>query len=73
MMQHLGFRSLLVLTKIGYDLRDHFADTFDEPVDEAFGSLLDALDQAEAVLTLGADEYQWSSNDASFRYATISN
>ncbi|GJD95025.1 hypothetical protein OCOJLMKI_2234 [Methylobacterium iners] len=69
-MQHFGFRSLLVLTKIGYDLRDQFADTFHEPVEEAFGSLLDALDDAEGVLSLAPSQYEWASDDSSFRYAS---
>lgn len=72
-MQELGFRSLLVLTKIGYNLRDQFADTFQEPADEVFGSLLDALDDATGVLSLAPDEYQWSIDDCSFRYAGSSN
>jgi hypothetical protein len=70
-MQRLGFRSPLVLTKIGYNLRDQLADTFHEPVEEAFGPLLSALDDAEAVLSLATNEYQWSSDDTSFRYARV--
>ncbi|GJD98040.1 hypothetical protein OCOJLMKI_5279 [Methylobacterium iners] len=70
-MQQYGFRSLLVLTKIGYDLRDQFADTFHEPADEVFGSLLNALDNAEGVLSLAPNEYQWLSNDLSFTYVGV--
>lgn len=68
-MQQHGFRSLFVLAKVGYELRGQFADTFNEPVDEVFGSLLDALDDANGVLKLGLNEYGWVSDDCSFQYA----
>ena len=69
-LQRYGFTSLFVLAKIGYELRDQFADTFDEPVEDAFGPLLEALEDAKAVLSLGSDGYQWLSNDHPFQYAT---
>lgn len=72
-MQHNGFRSLFVLAKIGYDLQDHFSDTFGEPVDQVFGSLLNALEDAEGVLSLAPNEYNWVSDDFSFQYAGARN
>lgn len=69
-LQRYGFRSLFVLAKIGYDLRDQFADTFEEPVDQAFGPLLEALEDARNVLSLAPDEYQSVSSDGSFRYGS---
>ena len=69
-MQQYGFTSVLVLAKIGYDLREEFADTFHEPVEDVFGPFLEALEDAKAVLSLGSDEYQWLSNDHPFQYAT---
>ena len=67
-MRQYGFRSLFVLAKIGYNLRDEFADTFDEPPEEVFGSLLEALDDAREVLSLASSEYHWISNDTPFQY-----
>lgn len=69
-MQQYGFRSLLVLSKIGYELREEFADTFDEQIEEAFGPLLDALEGGEQVLSLAPDEYRWDRNDNAFQYAS---
>ncbi|GJD98022.1 hypothetical protein OCOJLMKI_5261 [Methylobacterium iners] len=67
-MQQYGFRSLYVLAKIGHELRKEFVNTFDEPVQEAFGPLLDALEMEEQVLSLTCDEYAWSGDDKTFQY-----
>ena len=69
-MQQYGFRSLFVLAKIGYELRKEFADTFDEPIQDAFGPLIDALEDGKQVLSLASDEYEWGSNDNAFRYVS---
>ena len=65
-MQDLGFKSLLVLAKIGYELRDEFAHTFDDDVRRAFGPLLDALDDSAGVLRLVAADDSWVSDAAFF-------
>lgn len=65
-MLNMGFRSLLVLVKIGYDLRDEFADTFDDDFEGAFGPLLEALEGTGKVLGLAHDEYKWLSDEAFF-------
>jgi hypothetical protein len=70
-MQDAGFRSLLVLAKIGYDLRDEFADTFDEDVGDAFGPLLEALEGTSTVLRLAGDEYRWMSDEAFFEACSM--
>ncbi len=65
-MQDLGFKSLLVLAKIGYELRDTFAHTFDDDVRSAFGPLIEALDDTAGVLRLVDSEYNWVSDAAFF-------
>ncbi|CAO4138177.1 hypothetical protein [Methylorubrum extorquens] len=65
-MPDMGFRSLLVLAKIGYDLRDEFADTFDDDFEGAFGPLLEALEGTGMALRLADDEYKWLSDEAFF-------
>ena len=70
-MQDVGFRSLLVLAKIGYNLRDEFADTFDDDVEGAFGSLLEALEGTSTVLRLAGDEYKWMSDEAFFEACSM--
>ena len=65
-MQGMGFRSLLVLAKIGYELRDEFADTLDDDHEDAFGPLLEALEGTSKVLRLADDEYKWLSDEAFF-------
>ena len=69
-MQQYGFRSILVLAKIGYDLREEFADIFHEPIADVFGPFLEALEDAKVVLSLGSDDYRWLSNDLPFQYAS---
>jgi len=61
----LGFRSLLVLAKIGFEMRSEFSDTFDDDVMDAFGPLVEALENARETLTLAAQDYEWV-NDAVF-------
>lgn len=65
-MQDMGFKSLLVLAKIGYELRDEFADTLDDDVESAFGPLLEALDETGGILQLANAEYEWVSDGAFF-------
>jgi len=65
-MQHIGFRSILVLAKIGYELRGEFADTLDDDVKSAFGPLLEALDETGSILRLTNQEYEWVSDEAFF-------
>jgi len=65
-MQNMGFRSVLVLAKIGHDLRKEFANTFDDDAGDAFGPLLEVLDGTRNVLRLAADEYKWVSDAAFF-------
>lgn len=65
-MHGMGFRSLLVLAKIGYELRDEFADTFDDDHEGTFGPLLDALQSTSKVLRLADDDYKWVSDEAFF-------
>ena len=65
-MQDMGFKSLLVLAKIGYELRDEFADTLDDDVESAFGPLLEALDETGGILRLANAEYEWVSDGAFF-------
>ena len=65
-MDDMGFRSLLVLAKIGYELRDEFADTLDADHEGAFGPLLDALEGTSKVLRLADDDYRWVSDEAFF-------
>ena len=65
-MQDMGFRSLLVLAKIGYDLRNEFSDTLDDDVESAFGPLLEALDGTRGMLRLSDTEYDWLSDAAFF-------
>lgn len=65
-MQNMGFRSLLVLAKIGYELRDEFADTLDDDHEDAFGPLLEALEGTSKLLRLADDEYKWMSDEAFF-------
>ena len=70
-MQDIGFRSLLVLAKIGYNLRDEFADTFDDDVESAFGPLLEALEGTGPILRLAGDEYKWMSDEAFFEACSV--
>jgi hypothetical protein len=72
-MQQFDFGSRISLTQIGSDLRDHLADTFDEPVEMVFGALLNALDHAEGALCLAPNNYQWSSTAAAFAHAGSGN
>jgi hypothetical protein len=65
-MHGMGFRSLLVLAKIGYELRDEFAGTLEADHEGAFGPLLDALEGTSKVLRLTDDEYRWVSDGAFF-------
>lgn len=65
-MQNMGFRSLLVLAKIGYELRDKLADTSGSDYEDAFGPLLEALEGASKILRLADDEYKWVSDEAFF-------
>jgi hypothetical protein len=44
----MGFRSSLVLAKLGFDLRDHYEDLFSEPLPPELGRLLDRLSGPEA-------------------------
>jgi hypothetical protein len=69
-MHGMGFRSLLVLAKIGYELRDEFADTLDADHEGAFGPLLEALEGTSKVLRLADDNYKWVSDEAFFEACT---
>jgi hypothetical protein len=40
----LGFRSRLVLAKLGFDLRDHYEEALSQPLPEALRHSLDRLD-----------------------------
>lgn len=68
-MKYNGFRSQLVLAKIGYDLRNYLLDTLEEPVEGVFGPFIDALNDANGVLSLSNDEYRCVSNDNSFQFS----
>ena len=70
-MRDMGFRSLLVLAKIGYELRDEFADTLNDDCEGAFGPLLDALEGTSTVLQLADDEYKWVSDEAFFEACSV--
>ena len=61
----LGFRSLLVLAKIGYEMRAEFSDTLDDDIMGAFGPLVEALEDTKETLTLAPQDYEWV-NDAVF-------
>ena len=61
----LVFRSLLVLAKIGFEMRAEFSDTLDDDITDAFGPLLEALEDMKGALTLTPQDYEWV-NDAVF-------
>ena len=44
---HLGFRSSLVLAKLGFDLRDQYEDLLSEPLPEELGRLLNRLEDRD--------------------------
>ncbi len=70
-MPDMGFRSLFVLAKIGYELRSEFTDTLDDDVESAFGPLLEALDDTGNVLRLASNEYEWVSDEAFFEACSV--
>lgn len=70
-MQDMGFRSILVLAKIGYELRNEFVDTVDDDVESAFGPLLDALENTGGILRLANAEYEWVSDEAFFEACSV--
>jgi len=43
----LGFRSPLVLAKLGFDLRSHYEDLLSEPLPDDLGRLLNQLQDRE--------------------------
>jgi Anti-sigma factor NepR len=43
----LGFRSSLVLAKLGFDLRGHYEDLLNEPLPDDLGRLLMQLQERE--------------------------
>jgi len=49
-MQDMGFRSLLVLAKTGYDLRKDFADTLKDNVERQLPRPLRELDFADSFM-----------------------
>ena len=44
---NLGFRSMFVLAKLGFDLRNQYEDLLNEPLPEEFGRTLDQLQDRE--------------------------
>jgi hypothetical protein len=43
----MGFRSPLVLAKLGFDLRDHYDDMLSEPLPEELGRLVNLLEERD--------------------------
>jgi Anti-sigma factor NepR len=43
----MGFRSSLVLAKLGFDLRNHYDDLLDEPLPEEISRLLQQLEERD--------------------------
>jgi Anti-sigma factor NepR len=43
----MGFRSSLVLAKLGFDLRNHYDDLLDEPLPEEISRILQQLEERD--------------------------